>query len=241
MYVLIAEIEALMQALEEEEIQMEELKNKIEELEKLLQQKNLDLQNVEASRGKIAKKLSVTVTKFDELHHLSESLLAEVEKLQSQLQERDAEISFLRQEVTRCTNEVLAASQINKKDSDEIQEILSWVDARVSQIGLHDLHTDDESSLVKSKELLQKKISAIISEFEDLRVAARSSNVMLQAEKSKVQALTLKEEALRKSLSEKDAQLNMLEDLGDSGQQKSSLTSEILEVEPVVSPSLMVY
>ncbi|KAK2661240.1 hypothetical protein Ddye_007773 [Dipteronia dyeriana] len=136
-----------MQALDEEEIQMDELKNKIKELEKVLKQKNLDLQNLEASRGKIAKRLSVTVNKFDELHHLSESLLAEVEKLQSQLQDRDAEISFLRQEVTKCTNEVLAASQTsNKRDSDEIQEILSWVDTVISQTRVHDLHLDDKES-----------------------------------------------------------------------------------------------
>ena len=56
---LLTEIEALMQALDEEEIQLDELKNRIKELEKVLQQKNLDLQNLEASRGKIAKRLWV--------------------------------------------------------------------------------------------------------------------------------------------------------------------------------------
>ncbi|KAK3213021.1 hypothetical protein Dsin_017727 [Dipteronia sinensis] len=230
------EIEALMQALDEEEIQMDELKNRIKELEKVLQQKNLDLQNLEASRGKIAKRLSVTVKKFDELHHLSESLLAEVEKLQSQLQDRDAEISFLRQEVTRCTNEVLAASQTSKKrDSDEIQEILSWVDTIISETGVHDLHLDDkESSQGQCRELLQKKISAIISQFVDQRVAAQSRDAMLQVERGKVQELTHREEVLRKSLHEKESQINMLEDVGDSGRE-NSLTSEILEVKPVMN------
>ncbi|KAK0572554.1 hypothetical protein LWI29_033410 [Acer saccharum] len=230
------EIEALMQALDEEEIQMDELKNRIKELEKVLQQKNLDLQNLESSRGKIAKRLSVTVNKFDELHHLSESLLAEVEKLQSQLQDRDAEISFLRQEVTRCTNEVLVASQTsNKRDSDEIQEILSWVDTIISQTGVHDLHLDDkESSQVQCRELLEKKISAIISEFVDQRVAAQSRDAMLQVERGKVQELTHREEVLRKSLREMESQINMLEDVGDSGRE-NSLTSEILEVEPLMN------
>ena len=117
-----------MQALDEEEVQMEELKKKIEELEKVLQQKNTDLENLDTSRGKVMKRLSITVSKFDELHNLSESLLAEVEQLQSQLQDRDAEVSFLRQEVTRCTNDVLAASQMsNKSDSDEIYDFLTWL------------------------------------------------------------------------------------------------------------------
>ncbi|KAM2554794.1 hypothetical protein TB2_018886 [Malus domestica] len=84
--------------------------SRIKELEKVVEQKNLDLENLETSRGKVMKRLSVTVSKFDELHQLAASLLAEVEKLQSQLQGRDDEISFLRQEVTRCTNDVLAAS-----------------------------------------------------------------------------------------------------------------------------------
>lgn len=226
-----------MQALDEEETQMEELNNKLEELEKAVQQKNIELENLEASRGKISKRLLVTVNKFDELHHLSESLLAEVEKLQSQLQDRDSEISFLRQEVTRCTNDVLVASQMNnKRDLEEFQEFLSWFDSMISQVGVHDLPIDDRkiSQVHEYKEILQKKISAIISEFEELRVVAQSRDALLQVEKSKVQELTHREEILRKSLSEKESQINMLEGVEDSGQE-TSFTSEILEVEPLVS------
>lgn len=226
-----------MQALDEEETQMEELNNKLEELEKVVQQKNIELENLEASRGKISKRLLVTVNKFDELHHLSESLLAEVEKLQSQLQDRDSEISFLRQEVTRCTNDVLVASQMNNmRNLEEFQEFLSWFDSMISQVGVHDLPIDDRkiSQVHEYKEILQKKISAIISEFEELQVVAQSRDALLQVEKSKVQELTHREEILRKSLSEKESQINMLEGVEDSGQE-TSFTSEILEVEPLVS------
>lgn len=66
------EIEALMQALDEEENQMEALRNKINDLEKVVEQKSKSLENVEASRAKALKKLSVTVSKFDELHHMSD-------------------------------------------------------------------------------------------------------------------------------------------------------------------------
>ncbi|XP_044464834.1 COP1-interactive protein 1 isoform X4 [Mangifera indica] len=231
------EIEALMQALDEEETQMEELNNKLEELEKVVQQKNIELENLEASRGKISKRLLVTVNKFDELHHLSESLLAEVEKLQSQLQDRDSEISFLRQEVTRCTNDVLVASQMNNmRNLEEFQEFLSWFDSMISQVGVHDLPIDDRkiSQVHEYKEILQKKISAIISEFEELQVVAQSRDALLQVEKSKVQELTHREEILRKSLSEKESQINMLEGVEDSGQE-TSFTSEILEVEPLIN------
>ncbi|XVE97275.1 hypothetical protein REPUB_Repub03eG0006000 [Reevesia pubescens] len=230
------EIEALMQALDEEEVQMEELKKKIEELERTLQQKNTDLENLEASRGKVVKKLSITVSKFDELHNLSESLLAEVEQLQSQIQDRDAEISFLRQEVTRCTNDVLAASQMsNKSDSDEIYEFLTWFEAIVSRVGLPDLHFDMKNSQVPEyKEIIQQKISSIISELEDLRGVAQSRDELLQVERSKVEELTRREETLKRTLHEMESQLNLLEGVGDVGQE-AGLNSEIVEVEPVIN------
>ncbi|KAM3687682.1 hypothetical protein ACJW31_10G092800 [Castanea mollissima] len=231
------EIEALMQALDEEEVQMEDLTNKMEEMEKVLQQKNLDLKNLDASRGKALKKLSITVTKFDELHHLSESLLAEVERLQAQLQDRDAEISFLRQEVTRCTNDVLVASQMSsKRTSDEIHEFLTWFELIVAQAEVHDVHLDDKNSndVHEHREILQKKVFSIISELENLRAAAQSKDTLLQVERSKVEELTRKEEFLEKSLHEKESRLNLLEGVGES-ERATSMTSEILEVEPVIN------
>ncbi|XP_039052537.1 sporulation-specific protein 15-like [Hibiscus syriacus] len=230
------EIEALMQALDEEEVQMEELTKKIEELEKVLQQKNTDLQNLEVSHGKAVKKLSITVSKFDELRALSESLINQVEQLQSQLQDRDSEISFLRQEVTRCTNDVLAASQIgNKKDSDEINEFLIWFESIVPQVGLPDPHFDTKHSQVPEyKEIIHKRISSMISELEDLRGVAKNRDELLQAERSKVDELTRKEETLKKTLHEKESQLNLLAGAGDVGQ-AVSLNSEILEVEPLIN------
>ncbi|KAK9273217.1 hypothetical protein L1049_018024 [Liquidambar formosana] len=231
------EIESLMQALDEEETQMEDLTNKIEELEKIVHQKNLDLENLEASRSKALKKLSITVSKFDELHHLSASLLGEVEKLQSQLQDRDAEISFLRQEVTRCTNDVLVASQTSsKRNSDEIHELLTWLDMMISQVRVHDVHLDDQkrSQVHEYKEILQKQITSIISELEDLRVAAQSGDALLQVERSRVEELIRKGETLENSLYEKESQLKLLQGVGDS-RQASSTTSEILEVEPVMN------
>ncbi|KAF5456575.1 hypothetical protein F2P56_026043 [Juglans regia] len=231
------EIEALMQALDEEEAQMETLTNKIEELEKVVQQKNLDVKNLEGSRGKALKKLSITVTKFDELHQFSESLLAEVEKLQAQMQDRDAEISFLRQEVTRCTNDVLVASQMSsKRTADEIHEFLAWFDSMIARFGVHDVHLDDKNDrdIHEHKEILQKKITSIILELEDLWAVAQSKDALLEVERSKVEELTHKEEFLEKSLREKESRLNLLEGVRDS-ERATSMTSEILEVEPVVN------
>ncbi|KAG2249779.1 hypothetical protein Bca52824_089407 [Brassica carinata] len=218
------EIEALMQALDEEESQMEDLKHRVTELEQEMQQKNLDLQKAEASRGKISKKLSITVDKFDELHQLSENLLAEIEKLQQQVQDRDTEVSFLRQEVTRCTNEALVASQNDsKRDSEEIEAVLSWFNTIASLIGLEDSpSTDAQSHVNRYMETLEKKIASILSETEELRLIGQSKDSLLEAERSRVAELRQKEAALERILHEKESQPNMS-------------ASEIVEVEPLIN------
>lgn len=231
------ENEALMQALEEEEAQMEDKTKKIEEMERLLLQKNKDMENLEVSRGKTMKKLSVTVSKFDELHQLSESLLSEVENLQSQLQERDTEISFLRQEVTRCTNDAIASAQMSsKRDGDEIHDILTWIDKMISRVQAHDMDYDDGkvNQIHDYKEMIEKQVVAVISELEDLRALAQKRYLMLKVEKDKVEQLVRKEEFLENSLRDKEFQLTMLRGASGMGQLANS-SSEIIEIEPVAN------
>ncbi|CAI0376415.1 unnamed protein product, partial [Linum tenue] len=230
------EIEALTQALDEEEAQMEDLTHKCEEQEKALQQKNFDIENLESSRGKVLKKLSITMSKFDELHQFSEGLLAEIEKLQSQLQDRDGEISFLRQEVTRCTNDVLVASQMSDKRNvdDEIHQLFFWLDNLVPQISKEDVNVGDNVGVHEYKEVIQKKIASVVSELENQRVAAQSRDSLLQLERNKVEDLLQREEVLEKSLHEKESQLNMLEGGGDVRGSNGS-ASEILETEPLIN------
>ncbi|KAK9698217.1 hypothetical protein RND81_08G089400 [Saponaria officinalis] len=228
------EIEALMQALDEEETQMEALRIKVEELESAVQKKNSDLDHVEAYRAKAAKKLSVTVSKFDELHCMSEGLLSEIEVLQSQLQDRDSEISFLRHEVTRCTNDVLEATKMSKERSySDLHEFLTWLDITLSRVLLREPHGDDGTgkNCAECKEKLQKDILSIISELEDSRIAAQNKDALLQAERNKVEELSQTKAALESSLNETELHLNSLQGAGISGE----LTSEIVEIEPVVN------
>ncbi|KAG9135217.1 hypothetical protein Leryth_013519 [Lithospermum erythrorhizon] len=224
------ENEALLQALDEEEIQMEDMRNRIGELEKVLQQKDQDLEKLDISRGKALKKLSVTVNKFDELHLLSENLLSEVENLQSQLQDRDQEISFLRQEVTRCTKDALLASS-NNRSVNEVSELLAWLATMFSVVQAVDSNIND-SKIDEFKEMLKEHIISTISELEDLRVAVRNGDMFLQLEKAKVEELTSKEQYLQSSLREKDTQLAMLR--GDVGRATTS-NPEIVELEPMIN------
>ncbi|CAN4077167.1 unnamed protein product [Withania somnifera] len=231
------ENEALMQALNEEEAQMEAMTNKIEEMERVLLQKNKDMENLEVSHGKTMKRLSVTVSKFDELHQLSESLLYEVENLQSQLQERDTEISFLRQEVTRCTNDAIASAQMSsKRNTEEIHDFLTWMNQMVSRVQAHDMNYVDAkvNQIHEYKEMLEKQLESVISELEDLRVLAQTRDFMLKVEKDKVEQLVRKEEFLESSLRERESQLTMLRGASDMGQLANS-TSEIIEIEPVAN------
>ncbi|XP_074343915.1 uncharacterized protein LOC141683121 isoform X2 [Apium graveolens] len=231
------EAEAIMQALDEEEAEMEVLRNKNEELETVLNKKNIDLLNAEASLGKTSKKLSATVRKFDELHHLSENLLSEIEKLQSQLHDRDSEVSFLRQEVTRCTNDAIAASQMSKnRNSDEMHDLLSWLDSVASQVLVHNRHSDDKERNQdhEYKERLQKQIMAIITDLEDQRAVMQSKDNLLRLERSRVEDLIRKGESLEKVLQEKEAELTIIRDVENSGQ-GTSMASETTEAESVTN------
>ncbi|KAI3912740.1 hypothetical protein MKW92_049638 [Papaver armeniacum] len=232
------ENEALMQALDEEESQMEELTNRNEELEKLLQQKNLALEHLEASRGKTMAKLSTTVSKFEELRQLSESLVSEVENLQSQVQSRDEEISFLRQEVTRCTSDVLATShESSTRNSNEMHELFTWLNLLVSRLGV-DLKFDDKEwngQIQACKEVFEKEITSVVSEVEDLRVMAQSKEALLQVERTKVEELQHRREALESSLHEKELQLASLQGARGPGETPHMTSSEIVEVEPTIN------
>ncbi|CAH9108199.1 unnamed protein product [Cuscuta europaea] len=228
------ENEALMQALDEEEAQMEDMSAKIGELERVLVEKNKDVERLEVSRGKALKKLSVTVSKFDELHHLSENLLSEVVSLQSQLHERDGEVSFLRQEVSRCTNDALALSQTSsKQNSAEIYGLLTWLDKTISGLQESDAILDNAkvNHVHEYQESLQKQLLSIVSELEGLRAATQSKDLLLEVEKAKVKELSRKEDILENSLHEKDAQLAILR-AGDP-RPVTSTSSEVVEIEPL--------
>ena len=80
LFICSAEIEGLVQALDEEEKELEILENKSLQLEQMLQEKEFALKTSEVSRTKALSKLATTVDKFDELHSLSENPLQETPK-----------------------------------------------------------------------------------------------------------------------------------------------------------------
>nr|BAD13059.1 myosin-like protein [Oryza sativa Japonica Group] len=212
----------------------------------MLQEKEFALKSLEVSRTKALTKLATTVDKFDELHSLSESLLAEVENLQSQLQERDSEISFLRQEITRSTNELLTTEESNKKYSSQINDFTKWLETALLQFSVHcDSTNDYECTQVPVyMDMLEKKIGSLISESDELRVTLQSKDSLLQAERTRMEELLRKSEALESSLSQKDSQIGLLRRDRTSGQPSRFInlpgTSEIEQVNEKVSPAAVV-
>ncbi|XP_073010197.1 uncharacterized protein [Typha latifolia] len=221
------EIESLMQALDEEEKEMEDFDSKNKELENLVEEKTFALKSLEASRAKAVEKLSTMVSKFDELHDLSESLLAEVENLQSQLQERDSEVSFLRHEVTKSTDDLFVSQETNKKYSSEIQDLMNWLDTTILRFGVHHKYVDDydSSQIHVQMDVLDKKMRAVFSELDDLQVTVQSKDALLQIERRKVEELLCKSEVLENSLNEKKAQIELLQQVRNFSGQPTSMSS----------------
>lgn len=218
--------------MDEEEVQMEDMARKVEELENIVQEKNCAIESLEASRAKAVAKLSSTLKKFDELHHFSENILSEIENFQVQLQGRDEEISFLRQEVTRYTNDLLSAQENNKRSLTMMNEISKWLDVVVSRLGMQEVNPDDvkNDKLHLNMEIINAYIASTASELEGLRLAARSNDSGLLGERNKVEELLRKVEMLEDSIKEKDSQLQLISGTWEAGVG----ASDALEVESVV-------
>ncbi|KAJ1698239.1 hypothetical protein LUZ63_006751 [Rhynchospora breviuscula] len=199
------EIESLMQALDEQEKEMEEMEIKNKQLQNLVQEREISLKSLEGSNSKVSKKLSIATAKFDELHHLSENLIVEVENLQLQLEGRDSEISFLRQEVTRVTNELLSSDETYKRYAAHLQDFAKWVQTLVLRFGLSYNESDelDYSKIKEYTEALDRKLGSVVAELDELHVGMKSRDGLLQIERGKVADLVRKCEGLESSLRER--------------------------------------
>jgi golgin subfamily B member 1 len=219
------EVESLMQALDEEEKEMEEMEIKNKQLQSLMQEKEISLKSLEASNSKVLKKLSTSTAKFDELHQLSENLIVEVENLQLQLEGRDSEISFLRQEVTRVTNELLSSDETYKRNVAHLQDFAKWLQTLVLRFGLSCNESDglDFGMIKEYTEALDSRLRSVVEELDELHVGMRSRDALLQIERGKVADLVCKCEGLESSLRDRS--------IGAS-------TSGVLEIEQTVSAFL---
>jgi predicted RNase H-like nuclease (RuvC/YqgF family) len=80
------------------------------------------------------------------------------------------------------------------------------------QFGVHCESTDDHdgTQVLVYMDMLDKKIGSLISESDDLRIAVQSKDSSLQVERTKMEELSRKSEALEASLNQKDSQIGLL-------------------------------
>ena len=204
---------------------MEELQRRNQELEQIVLKNRASLESAESSRSKALTKLSKTLTRFEELHHLSENLLLEIENLQSQMQERDSEISFLRQEVARSTSDIMVKRETTKKLQYELEEVEAWMDNIVAHLGGTKVNADSQnpSRMKSTMAYLNEQIPAVASEVSELRLSGRTKDSLLHSEREKVDELTRKVQVLEVSFRERE-----------SGQTSTAKSPDLLELESVV-------
>ncbi|KAH9329760.1 hypothetical protein KI387_001868, partial [Taxus chinensis] len=207
------EVEVLMQALDEADLHMESLASKVKELEIIIQKKQASLENLESSRGKAVAKLSATVNRLEDLRKLSEGLITEVESLQLQLETRDTEVSRLRQEVRRCTDDVLSSQEIMKSKVSQLQELEAWLERIVSKCGVYDgLHEDRESSKTHALMIaLENRIVATMSELDSFCRDSKDKDALLQDAHRRMHGLSSKVDLLESNICDKKIQVEKLQ------------------------------
>ncbi|CAM6112541.1 unnamed protein product [Calypogeia fissa] len=101
----IAELEQTVQERIGANQQIELLNDKISQLEEAVQQKEAAVKAMETSHGNAMNRLTLTTNKFRELYQQSKALVAELERMHKDLQDKDAEIVELKEEVAKIIRE----------------------------------------------------------------------------------------------------------------------------------------
>ncbi|XP_024534061.1 myosin-2 heavy chain isoform X1 [Selaginella moellendorffii] len=172
------EIESLRRESDLKFKQLEELTDRVEELETLIEQNHLAMDNMETSRNKAVGKLTFTVNKFKELQQQCEAMLAEIERLQMNLDSRHAEHTALNQKVEILQNDLKQRTE----NSMQLERSLKALTAKaaVGQRG--------EQLLSEPKEivdLLDAQVQRLLHENENLQLSIKTKDSELQKLKDK--------------------------------------------------------
>lgn len=161
------EIEAQAQALKEAELRGRALSSRVEEMEIVLQKNQSTIKSLEGSRGKAVSKLALTHNRLNELVQQSEGLVTECENLQKSLQNRDAEIAALKQEIERLNSE----AQFEKEN---FSTVCSEANAQIvllkEELAGVDMKADAQVRLLREEHAtLQSSIEEKTTELEQIQ------------------------------------------------------------------------
>ncbi|KAJ7527056.1 hypothetical protein O6H91_16G034100 [Diphasiastrum complanatum] len=192
----------------------------VKELEDIIEQKQMSVVNLEASRSKAAAKLTATLNRFSELWQQCEGLLAEVEKLHHSLEIRDNDLSQLKQENAKADSEIHSLQDMLESKNSEIFQLKSQLNEILIRLGAA------ESALSAPTETREKVLDVVASftptidwkeviklidnikeEVRDSRAHAEKKEAIMQELKKKLEVVQGDKAILQSTLNSKQMQL----------------------------------
>ncbi|TYH69657.1 hypothetical protein ES332_D05G070500v1 [Gossypium tomentosum] len=175
---------------------------------------------------------------LDEEEVQMEELTKKIEELEKVLQQKNTDLENL--EASR--GKVVKKLSVTVSRFDELRDLSESLITKVEQLQSQLQDRDAEISFLRQEvtrctndEIIQRRIISIISETGKTYGGLLKIGMNCCKQNGvKWEELTRREETLKKTLHEKESQLNLLEGVGDVGQ-AAGLISEIVEVEPVIN------
>ncbi|KAH7404557.1 hypothetical protein KP509_15G031700 [Ceratopteris richardii] len=164
------EEKGLLEALEKSEAKAGELSAKVVELEKVKEE-------LEAALGKASSRFHATVNNFNKFQSVSEKLIEEAESLHLLLEDRDAQLSLLKDEVADKADKINELQElVNERTAD-----LSRVYEQIGGIINKDASGGDVlSDTERRKQILEELAASVRAGTEGLRVQLARKDALLQ-------------------------------------------------------------
>lgn len=225
------EITSLHDALSTKSQALENLYRKLEEMENDTYQKQTALESLESSHERAVAEFSDTVRRNEELHQLSEGLVAEIESLNLRLESHEDEISHLREDATKSMSDVPSLLDNIDKKNREILDLHMGLESIITKLGGNDmlLELNEGNRTHAILGTLEKRIAFVMSESDSFRVDARSKDVLLQNSQNLVEELSSKLEFIETSLHDKQTRFENFQT--EKNLKSGEIAAEVSEIE----------
>ncbi|MCO5559947.1 hypothetical protein L7F22_013551 [Adiantum nelumboides] len=180
------------EALEKAETKITQLSAKVEELENAKRE-------LEASLGKASSRFFTTVSKLDKFQSLSEKLIEEAESLHLLLEDRDAQISLMKDEVAHKASEVTDLQNLVDERTADLSQVYQQLRVIVSREASNGELLPDPG---RRQEILEALAMSVRAGSESLRVQLARKDALLQDVQLRHDDLARKVHALESSVQE---------------------------------------
>ncbi|KAI5059780.1 hypothetical protein GOP47_0026099 [Adiantum capillus-veneris] len=204
---------ALMEALEKAETKIGQLSARVEELENAKQE-------LEASLGKASNRFYATVNNFNKFQSLSEKLIEEAESLHLLLEDRDAQISLLKDEVSHKASEVTDLQKLVDERTTDLSQVYQQIGGIVNREASNGELLPD---LGRRREMLEVLAMSERAGSESLRVQLARKDALLQDIQLRHDDLARKVHVLESSVQESQ---RLMEERGTAEHMMISVEAE---------------